>query len=67
MLGHLEGRELFQEYVLVEIGLGESLVQAMDMSSLPENWRADPAPAQLKKFGDDWIETSRVEVVSSKA
>jgi RES domain-containing protein len=55
LLGHLEGRELFQEYVLVEIGLGESLVHAIDMSSLPENWRADPPPVQLKRFGDDWI------------
>jgi RES domain-containing protein len=63
MLGHLEGRELFQEYVLIEIALDDIVVQTIDVSSLPNNWRADPPPAQLKNIGDNWIRKAECPVL----
>ena len=55
MLGHLEGKELLEPYVLIEIGMEESLVQHVEISSLPKNWRDDPSPTELKRVGDEWI------------
>jgi RES domain-containing protein len=63
MLGHLEGGELFEAYVIVEIGLDTSMVERVEMSSLPDNWRADPPPAQLKQFGDEWIKRAECPVL----
>ena len=55
MLCHLEGRELVEPYVLIEIAIDESLVGRIEQSSLPQNWSADPSPPELKRVGDDWI------------
>ena len=55
MLGHLERTELLEPYVLIEIRIDEFLVKTVEPSSLPQNWRADPAPAELKQSGDHWI------------
>lgn len=43
MLGRLDGPQLSQPYVLIEVGIEESLVQAIDPGTLPQNWRSDPA------------------------
>ncbi len=63
MLCHLEGRELLEPYVLIEIGIDESLVQKIEKSSLPQNWRADPPPPELKRFGDRWIRSAECPVL----
>lgn len=55
MLGHLDGPELWQSYVLIEVGIEESLVQTLDSATLPRNWRSDPAPDTLKQIGDEWL------------
>ena len=38
MLCHLQGKELQEPYVLIEIQVDESLVQTIEVSSLPQNW-----------------------------
>lgn len=55
MLVHLEATELLQQYVLIGVEIEESLVQDLDRSRLPRNWRAEPAPIELRNFGDEWI------------
>src|SRR5207302_4097007 len=54
MLVHLDGPDLLQEYVLIGVEIEESLVQNLDFSVLPRNWRTDPAPLALRKIGDEW-------------
>jgi RES domain-containing protein len=63
MLCHLEGRELLDDYVLIEIQADESLMQTIERSSLPQNWCADPSPPELKRVGDEWIRTAECPVL----
>ena len=63
ILCHLEGRELLEPYVLIEIGMDASLVQKIEKSSLPQNWRADPSPPELKRLGDWWIRSAECPVL----
>lgn len=63
MLCHLEGRELVEPYVLIEIGIDESLVRTIQRSTLPNNWNADPSPPELKRLGDEWINTAECPVL----
>jgi RES domain-containing protein len=55
MLVHLGGPELLQRYVLIGVEIEKSLVGEVEISELPRNWRANPAPAALRRFGDDWV------------
>jgi RES domain-containing protein len=55
MLVHLGGPELLQKYVLIGVEIEKSLVGEVEISELPRNWRANPAPVGLRRFGDDWV------------
>jgi RES domain-containing protein len=37
------------------VAIHESLITNVEVSQLPRNWRADPAPAKLKILGDAWV------------
>lgn len=63
MLGHLQGRDLLHNYVLIPITLEEALVESLGMHLLPENWRADPAPMELRRIGDEWLERAECPVL----
>ena len=63
MLGHLRGRDLLEPYVLIEIEIDDTLVQTLENRPLPDNWRADPAPPQLKQVGDEWIRRAECPVL----
>lgn len=63
MLCHLEGRDLLRPYVLIEIGIDESLVRTIPRSSLPQDWCADPSPPELKQVGDEWIRRAECPVL----
>jgi RES domain-containing protein len=63
MLGHLEGRDLFHNYVLIPITIEDSLVRSVKLSELPGNWRSDPAPLQLKRVGDEWLQQAASPVL----
>ena len=39
-------------YSLVDARFDESLVESLDRSALPRNWRANPAASQLRSIGD---------------
>ena len=63
MLCHLEGRELLEPYVLIEIQMDATLVRTIEPSSLPQNWCADPSPPELKRIGDEWIKMAECPVL----
>ena len=54
MLVHMDGPELIQRYALIGVEIEESFVS--EPSDLPRNWRADPAPVELRRIGDEWVE-----------
>jgi RES domain-containing protein len=63
MLAHLDVPELRKQYSLIPISLEDSLVQEVDVSALPKNWRADPPPCELREVGDDWARKANCPVL----
>jgi RES domain-containing protein len=55
MLVHLDSPDLLKKYVLFEVSIDPSYVRDLDISMLPRNWKADPAPAKVQAIGDDWV------------
>jgi RES domain-containing protein len=55
MLVHLDSPDLLKKYVLFEVSMDPSYVRDLDISSLPRNWKADPAPTKSQAIGDDWV------------
>jgi len=56
ILVHLDSPELLKKYVLFPVEIEESYILALDPTSLPKNWRAEPAPTRLQKMGDAWLD-----------
>jgi RES domain-containing protein len=55
MAVHLDSSGLLDRYVVIEVGIDESLVETVQPSELPRNWRDDPPPMKLRQLGDRWI------------
>ena len=54
MVVHLDSPELLRSYVVVEVGIDESMVAKVERIQLPRNWRADPPPHKVREIGDAW-------------
>ncbi len=63
MLVHLAAPDILKRYVLFEATFDDSLVEVVDVKSLPRNWRRSPAPASLQAIGDDWVSAARSAVL----
>ncbi|HJT71569.1 MAG TPA: RES domain-containing protein [Terriglobales bacterium] len=57
ILVHLQTPELIHEYVSISVGIDEQLIQRLDPSRLPRDWRAEPVPAQVRNIGDEWVKS----------
>jgi RES domain-containing protein len=55
VLVHLDSPELLKKYLLFEVVIHSSCVRELDLSILPRNWKANPAPARVQAMGDDWV------------
>lgn len=55
VLVRLQASPLLESYSRFEVTFDEALVRSIEMSDLPDNWRSDPAPSQLKWIGDEWV------------
>src|SRR5271167_1324522 len=53
ILVHLDSPELLKKYVLFEVGIQSSLIEALDLANLPRDWKANPAPDEVQAIGDD--------------
>jgi RES domain-containing protein len=62
ILVHLEAPEILGSYVMVGVGVEESLITGVDASRLPKNWRTNPAPPGVRAIGDEWA-AARVSAV----
>ncbi len=54
LLVRIVRRELFRKYVLFACTFEDHLVETVEHSALPGNWRLHPAPPKLQKIGDAW-------------
>jgi RES domain-containing protein len=58
-LVHVEDPAALDAFVVVSATLDESTVETLAVASLPDDWRAYPAPAALKEIGDAWLAENR--------
>ena len=54
MLVHIENSDLLQAYVLIGITIDEALIETLDQSQLPRNWRSAVPSLSLRAIGDRW-------------
>ena len=57
-LVHVEDPSVLDAFVVVSATLEESSIEILS-SSLPDDWRAYPAPPPLKEIGDAWLSEGR--------
>jgi RES domain-containing protein len=50
---------LLSFYITIPVMFEARLVEAMDPGRIPENWRSFPAPFELQRIGDEWVESGR--------
>jgi RES domain-containing protein len=55
-LVHLGVKKMPLNYVAISADIPESLtIEKAELDKLPQNWRSDPAPAELATIGDQWV------------
>ena len=42
--------------MVLEVQIGETLVQEIDIAALPNNWGAEPPSKRIRSIGDEWID-----------
>jgi RES domain-containing protein len=63
LLVHLDSAELLGRYVVFRVGIDETLIDYVDVATLPKNWRKDPPPEKVQAIGDAWIGDGRFVVL----
>jgi len=64
ILVHLGHPPLLQDYVVFRLDFEDSLVEAIDESTLPGDWNSYPARAGLRVIGDRWLADGQSAVLS---
>ena len=62
LLVHID-TSLLPTYTLIPVSFNDSVVSSLDPSLLPDDWRAHPGPFELRKIGDDWLESLKSPVL----
>jgi RES domain-containing protein len=64
ILAHLKSEKVIREkYVYFELEFDENRIKSPLKSSLPENWKEDPAPSSTQHFGDKWIASGESPII----
>ena len=63
LLVHLELEDLYEEFVLFEVGFEESLVEAVGIEKFPRNWQSELPEPELQQIGDEWAASARSVVL----
>jgi len=50
---------LLPHYLTIPVRFEHDLLEVVDAGLLPDSWRSHPAPFELKRIGDEWIEARR--------
>ena len=59
VLAHLQSTAVLQAYSLATIRFPESVVEALDVAKLPDDWRRFPSPPENQVVGDAWVVEGR--------
>ena len=59
ILARLQSTRAVSGYVLIPVEFPGSVVEAIDTSTLPEDWQASPPPPSAQRIGDEWAEAKR--------
>jgi RES domain-containing protein len=63
MLVHLSSAEIMAKYRVCPVEFETTLVEQLDIATLPAKWRSDPPPQSLKAIGDKWILEARSAIL----
>ena len=63
VLVHLQSTALLASYSLASLQFPEKLVEGLDVSALPRQWRRFPAPPEIQALGDRWVNDARSVVL----
>jgi RES domain-containing protein len=55
LLVHLGNTSVLPSFSTCPVDFDDSLVELIDSSTLPRDWRQAPPPISLQAVGDDWI------------
>jgi RES domain-containing protein len=55
VLVHLGDSGVLSAYSLCEVEFDDGLIERLDRSRLPDDWRSYPAPPELRRIGDAWV------------
>lgn len=58
-LVHVEDPGVLDAFVVVSATVDEDRIEVLSPASLPDDWRAYPAPPSLRAFGDTWLSEGR--------
>lgn len=64
LLVHTPRAQLLTEFVVASCTFPEVLVDELDESRLPSNWRDFPAPKELQQLGVEWLVSRSSPVLS---
>ena len=64
MLVNLQDESLLPSYVVFKIEFEQNIVEALEVSDLPSDWRSSPAPVEVKNIGDVWFKELRSVVLA---
>jgi RES domain-containing protein len=60
---NVQGSDLLASYVVFSCEFREDLIEPVDLSKLPPNWRNSPIPPQTQAFGDEWLRSGRSAIL----
>jgi RES domain-containing protein len=63
VLVHLQEASLLSSYSLIAARFDDAFVESLDRSMLPDGWRSYPAPSELQRIGDEWVQSQRSAVL----
>ncbi len=55
LLARLKLAQFLSSFEAIPVGMDSGLIERVDVSSLPKNWQAYPAPHELTEIGDKWV------------
>lgn len=55
LLVHLDNTSVLPSFSICPVDFDDSLVESLDLATLPRDWHQSPPPTSLQTIGDDWI------------
>jgi RES domain-containing protein len=57
VLVYLQKANLLSSYSLISASFDDAFVERLERSRLPDGWRTYPAPSELQRIGDEWVQS----------